>query len=144
MKKEINKNMKKEIKYDSEFTEKLSEMTTKIFGWNSEYYLTELENIKDCIDEEDLNVRTIKDRINVNVLISDDFDFKNIPMLVDIRIKDFPDDKKPQKGDIIFFNDINKFYTVESYTKKDRFFRLNIHPYQIKTQTSSKDIPLKF
>lgn len=103
-------------------------------------YLTELdeketENIKNnFVDEKDINVRTIKERINVNVLISDEnFRDKITPMLVDIRIKDLPDDKTPQKGDIIFFNDINRFYTVESYTKKDKLFNLNIHPYQIKS-----------
>ena len=135
--------MEKENKLEG-FIEKLSEMTSKMFGWNSEYYLTELdekdaEKIKNSVDEKDITVRTIKDRININVLISDEndknFREKNIPMLVDIRIKDLPDNKTPQKGDIIFFNDINKFYTVESYTKKDKFFSLNIHPYQIKTQT---------
>ena len=34
--------MEKENKLEG-FIEKLSEMTSKMFGWNSEYYLTELD-----------------------------------------------------------------------------------------------------
>ena len=118
----------------------------KHFSWNSEYYLTELdkkevENIKNTvensiIDEKNINVRTIKNKINVNILIYDEnFKDEYIPIWIDIKIKNLPYNKTPQKGDIIFFNDINRFYTVvESYTKNDKFFCLNIHPYQIKTQ----------
>jgi primosomal protein N' len=108
--------------------EKLTSELLNVFGWNAEYYLTELT-------ETSLGWTTSKitEKVNIKVLIPDsdnDHGIKDVPY-IEIPIKKFVENKEPQPGDLVFFPDLLKFYHVISSSKISDLFRVELTKYDI-------------
>lgn len=107
-----------------------------------DYYLTESDPDK----KEELSPDTlyIKEKMVMKVLIPDDcYNNGNITE-INISVKEFPKDKGPIPGDLVFFHDITypsnlkigeckKFYTVISSSRKNGLFYIKLEWFQMLT-----------
>ena len=123
-------------KQNEKIREELTNVSTKIFGWDVEYNLTEPENT-DTVDNGgfiEYKLSKIVDRVKMKVLIPDYPENSNDNICtIQITKREFPNNKEPHTGDIVFFPHINKLYYVESSPILcNDIFNVKLEKYSIK------------
>jgi hypothetical protein len=108
------------------------ESMIKMFSWNADYYLTEIDPEMSMDSKGEFS--KVVDKINVRVLIPDNgndnhqINPKNLST-IEIPIREFVTNKEPRSSDIIFFPSIKRMYHVVSSVKHDDFFKVEIDMY---------------
>lgn len=126
------KNLKK-MEQDDKLLDSLKSTVTDVFGWEVDYYLTEkTDEIK--VEKSNYDCYTIVDKIKLKVLIPDGYDNsdKNISV-VEIPVNDFVTNKEPQLTDLVFFNEMKRFYSVKSSINVGKVFRVELEQYCAKS-----------